>query len=184
MKRLRQQHDKEKLPWDKMAVFYRVNSLSRVLEDALMKAAVPYQIARGTEFYGRKEIKDVLAYLRVINNPNDNVSFERIINVPPRGLGGTSVSRLEAFAGERGISLLEACGSGRTKQGGLTPRAVNACRNRAQLFAEWARGVGAGAAIAAENAGESSAGLGMVAIRCSIHHWRMRWRTRRIYRRS
>src|SRR5262249_41021001 len=95
--------------WDKMAVFYRTNALSRgVVEDALMKAAVPYQIARGTEFYARKEIKDVLAYLRVIANPDDNVSLERIANVPSRGLGDTSLLKIQAYAGTRRISLLQA----------------------------------------------------------------------------
>ena len=66
---LRQLHEKGKYDWNKMAIFYRMNSLSRVMEDALRRANVPYQIARGVEFYNRKEIKDVLAYLRVIANP-------------------------------------------------------------------------------------------------------------------
>jgi DNA helicase-2/ATP-dependent DNA helicase PcrA len=136
VKRLKEQHDKHGLNWDKMAIFYRVNSLSRVLEDALMKAAVPYQIARGTEFYGRKEVKDVLAYLRVIANPADSVSLERIINVPPRGLGDTSITRMETFAGDRGISLLQACAVAE-QIAGLTPRAVTAARKLAQLFTEW-----------------------------------------------
>ncbi len=136
VRRLKEQHDKEGISWDKMAIFYRVNSLSRVLEDALMKAAVPYQIARGTEFYGRKEVKDVLAYLRVIANPSDNVSFERIINVPPRGLGDTSITRIDAFAGAQGISMLEACAFADQIEG-LTPRAVNAAKKLAQLFSLW-----------------------------------------------
>jgi DNA helicase II / ATP-dependent DNA helicase PcrA len=135
VKRLKEQHDKG-LHWDKMAIFYRVNSLSRVLEDALMKAAVPYQIARGTEFYGRKEVKDVLAYLRVIANPDDSVSLERIINVPPRGLGDTSITRIETFASDRGMSLLQACAIA-DQVVGLTPRAANAARKLAQLFTEW-----------------------------------------------
>jgi len=136
VRRLKEHHDKQGLAWDKMAIFYRVNSLSRVLEDALMKAAVPYQIARGTEFYGRKEVKDVLAYLRVIANPDDSVSFGRIMNVPPRGLGDTSVTRLEAFAGERGISMLAACGLADQIEG-LLPRASVACKKLAELFGQW-----------------------------------------------
>ena len=81
-----------------MAIFYRMNSLSRVMEDALRRANVPYQIARGVEFYNRKEIKDVLAYLRVIANPADEVSLDRIINVPTRGIGDSSVKQIQTFA--------------------------------------------------------------------------------------
>ena len=72
-----------------MAIFYRMNSLSRVMEDALRRANVPYQIARGVEFYNRKEIKDVLAYLRVSPIPSDEVSLSRIVNVPDRGAWAT-----------------------------------------------------------------------------------------------
>ncbi|MDB5301093.1 MAG: ATP-dependent helicase UvrD/PcrA, partial [Phycisphaerales bacterium] len=82
---LREAHEKGGFDWSKMAIFYRMNSLSRVMEDALRKAGVPYQIARGVEFYNRKEIKDVLAYLRVVANPSDEVSLSRIVNVPARG---------------------------------------------------------------------------------------------------
>jgi len=77
-----------------IAVFYRVNSLSRVLEEALLQDGVRYQIARGVEFYNRKEIKDVLAYLRVLVNPSDEISLLRIINTPPRGIGSTTVQRI------------------------------------------------------------------------------------------
>ena len=75
------------VPYSGMAIFYRMNALSRVMEDALRRANVPYQIARGVEFYNRKEIKDVLAYLRVISNPRDQISLTRIVNVPTRGAG-------------------------------------------------------------------------------------------------
>ena len=119
-----------------MAVFYRVNSLSRVLEDALMKAGVPYQIARGTEFYARKEVKDLLAYLRVISNPEDSVSLERIINVPTRGLGDTSVAKIAMWGGREEITLLAACGRADEIEG-LTPRAVNAAKKVAGMFEEW-----------------------------------------------
>ncbi len=85
-----------------IAVFYRINSLSRALEEALLQAGVPYQIARGTEFYNRKEIKDVLAYLRVMINPADETSLLRIINVPARGIGDTTVERLQKLASDSG----------------------------------------------------------------------------------
>ena len=87
MRRLRHLHDKAGVAWNEMAIFYRMNSLSRVMEEALFKNKVPYQIARGVEFYNRKEIKDVLAYLRVVANPADEVNLDRIANVPPRGWG-------------------------------------------------------------------------------------------------
>ncbi|MFB3891692.1 MAG: ATP-dependent helicase [Phycisphaerae bacterium] len=95
--------------WDDVAVFYRVNSLSRIMEEALFRAGIPYRIARGTEFYNRKEIKDVLAYLRVLANPSDDLSLARIINTPPRGIGDTTVGRLESFAAANRTSLLAAC---------------------------------------------------------------------------
>ena len=126
------------LTWDKMAIFYRTNALSRVVEDALMKAGVPYQIVRGTEFYGRKEVKDVLAYLKVIANPRDTVSFERIINVPPRGLGDTTVAKLSAFAADNGITLLEACArAGEAPD--ITTKVAEASRKLARQFDAWRR---------------------------------------------
>ncbi len=91
-----------------VAVFYRLNSLSRVMEDALRKSGIPYRIARGTEFYNRKEIRDVLAYLKLVVNPADEVACERIINVPTRGIGATTVKRLQDFAMRRDLALLAA----------------------------------------------------------------------------
>jgi len=84
--------------WGKMAVFYRMNSLSRVMEDALRNAGVPYQIARGTAFYDRKEIKDVVAYLRVIANPADEVNFFRVINTPARGISKKTCEAITSYA--------------------------------------------------------------------------------------
>ncbi len=91
-----------------VAVFYRVNALSRVLEDAFRKAGIAYQIARGVEFYARKEIKDVLAYLRVIANPADETALLRAINTPARGIGKTTIGRLQTAARTSGITLDEA----------------------------------------------------------------------------
>ncbi|MFW6062152.1 MAG: ATP-dependent helicase, partial [Planctomycetota bacterium] len=95
-----------------VAVFYRVNSLSRVIEEALLKQGVPYRIARGVEFYNRKEIRDVIAYLRLIANPADDVSCDRIINTPSRGIGKTTVDRLTLLAAQQQMSLLDACRQG------------------------------------------------------------------------
>ena len=97
------------LAYRDVAVFYRINALSRVLEEAFRKAGIAYQIARGVEFHNRKEIKDVLAYLRLLANPADDLCCRRIINVPARGLGAVTVNRLAASAQARGVSLLEAC---------------------------------------------------------------------------
>ncbi len=91
-----------------VAVFYRVNSLSRNVEAAMIDAGIPYQVARGVAFYNRKEIKDVLAYLRVVANPQDAVSFARIINTPARGLGKTTVERILAHAQRQSITPMDA----------------------------------------------------------------------------
>ena len=90
------------------AVFYRVNALSRAVEDALRERRIPYQIIRGLEFYQRREVKDVLAYLKVVNNPRDEGSLLRIINTPARRIGKATVEKVLAHAGEHGLSALEA----------------------------------------------------------------------------
>jgi DNA helicase-2/ATP-dependent DNA helicase PcrA len=91
-----------------MAVFYRTNAQSRALEDCFRRNGVPYKLIGGIQFYGRMEIKDVLAYLRLVVNPNDSISFKRVINVPPRGIGDASIIKLEEYAVEKGISIFEA----------------------------------------------------------------------------
>lgn len=94
--------------WSQFAIFYRVNALSRQLESALARHRVPFQVAAGVAFYDRTEVKDLLAYLRLIENPADRTAFLRIVNKPLRGLGKTSQGRLERFAQSEGLSLLEA----------------------------------------------------------------------------
>jgi DNA helicase-2/ATP-dependent DNA helicase PcrA len=91
-------------------VFYRVNALSRILEEELVRGGIPYQIVGGLRFYERKEIKDLLAFLRVIAVPEDEVSLVRILNVPPRGIGKGSVEGLREFSRRHGISLYKAIG--------------------------------------------------------------------------
>ena len=91
-----------------VAVLYRTNAQSRAIEDALRRQGTPYVLIGGTRFYERKEIKDVVAYLRVLVNPKDTISLRRILNVPPRGIGDVTVSRLDAHAGANRINLLEA----------------------------------------------------------------------------
>ncbi|MBF0498797.1 MAG: UvrD-helicase domain-containing protein [Candidatus Riflebacteria bacterium] len=87
-------HVDEQLPLGSMAVLFRMNSQSRAIEQALVRKQIPYEMTGGTKFFGRKEVKDVLAYLRVLVNPRDHISLRRIINVPTRGIGDTTVSRL------------------------------------------------------------------------------------------
>ena len=91
-------HEAEGVDYRGIAVFYRTNAMSRVVEEALIQAAVPYQIVKGVEFFHRREVKDVLAYLRLLINPADEVSLLRVINRPARGIGDTTVERLPAAA--------------------------------------------------------------------------------------
>ncbi len=91
-----------------IAVFYRVNAQSRAVEEALVRGRIPYQIVRGVEFYRRKEIRDLLAYLKTLVNPSDEIALLRIINTPKRGIGKTTVDRVRSYAQRTGISLFEA----------------------------------------------------------------------------
>ncbi|MHC4394824.1 MAG: ATP-dependent helicase [Planctomycetota bacterium] len=91
-----------------MAVFYRVNAMSRVLEEAFIRNKMPYQIVRGVEFYRRKEIRDLLAYLKILVNPDDEVALLRIINTPARGIGKTTIDRVHSYANSKNISFFEA----------------------------------------------------------------------------
>jgi DNA helicase-2/ATP-dependent DNA helicase PcrA len=118
-----------------IAVFYRVNAQSRTLEDVLVREGVPYQIVGGVRFYERAEIKDAMAYLSVISNKDDSVSLERIINVPKRGLGATSVARLGEYASRNGISLYDALSA--AEEAGLTGAARKACSQVRNLFEGW-----------------------------------------------
>lgn len=94
--------------YNDFAVLYRTNAQSRVIEDTLVKSNVPYTMVGGHKFYDRKEIKDIIAYLNIINNPRDGVSFERIINTPKRGIGAASVEKLRNFAQMHDWSMVEA----------------------------------------------------------------------------
>jgi DNA helicase-2/ATP-dependent DNA helicase PcrA len=87
------------------AILYRTNAQSRVIEEILIKSEIPYQIVGGIRFYDRKEIKDILAYLRLVSNPHDDISLVRIINVPKRGIGDTTVDKLADQAGRQGVSI-------------------------------------------------------------------------------
>jgi len=116
-----------------IAVFYRTNAQSRVLEDILVRQEIPYQVIGGPRFYERAEVKDLIAYLQVIDNPFDAVSLQRIANRPRRGIGDASLARLQTYADGHGLSLWEALGF--PEEAGLGPaqaRAVNAFRTLIQ----------------------------------------------------
>ena len=92
-----------------VAVFYRTNAQSRVLEDVLMRVGTPYRVFGGVRFYQRREIKDVLGYLRLLINPQDVISFRRVVNMPKRGIGDATVAAIESFARDESIDVVEAC---------------------------------------------------------------------------
>lgn len=102
---------KDKRKWSEIAILYRTNAQSRVMEEALLKSNIEYSIVGGTKFYDRKEIKDILAYLRLIANPNDDISLTRVINVPKRGIGSSSVDKIANFGLRHDISMYEALAS-------------------------------------------------------------------------
>jgi DNA helicase-2/ATP-dependent DNA helicase PcrA len=94
-------------PYRDIAVFYRINAQSRAIEDELVKHQIPYTVVGGMKFYERKEIKDILAYLKLIANPSDGLSLKRIINVPSRGIGEKTIEKIEVFCREKGLPLYE-----------------------------------------------------------------------------
>ena len=122
-----------RVPYRNMAVLYRTNAQSRAIEEALMRAGIAYTIVGGLKFYERKEIKDILAYLRVIFNPADNVSLLRIINVPRRGLGDTSIGKLTEYANANGLPLFDVV-SNADAVIGLTAKARNQLDSLAELI--------------------------------------------------
>lgn len=108
-----------------IAILYRTNAQSRVVEEMLMKANIPYLIVGGIKFYDRKEIKDILAYLRLVANPNDDISLLRVINVPKRGIGQSSIEKIAQYAANNEISMYEAIQEGDFI--GLSPKILKAC---------------------------------------------------------
>ncbi|MBP3885551.1 MAG: UvrD-helicase domain-containing protein, partial [Olsenella sp.] len=112
--------------YDDVAVFYRTNAQSRTLEDMFLRAGVPYKIVGGTRFFDRAEIRDVTAYLKLVVNPDDDVSALRVINTPRRGIGTTSVNKIRAYAADAGISFFSAAQACVAEEGLLTAKARSA----------------------------------------------------------
>jgi DNA helicase-2/ATP-dependent DNA helicase PcrA len=121
-----------------IAVLYRTNAQSRALELALSRTGISYRLVGGARFYERKEVKDLIAYLRVTYNPEDDISLARVVNVPRRGIGEVALTRLRAFAADAGLSLAEALGESH-RVPGLAPPAARACLQLADLMAGWRR---------------------------------------------
>ncbi len=128
-------HSTDGFKWSDMAVFYRTNASSRVVEEQLVRVGVPYKVVGGTKFYDRKEVKDVLAYLRAVVNPSDEVSLKRVVNVPKRGVGETSIGRLDAWARANGRGFGEAMVH--VEEVGLTGKALTGVRAFAALLDEF-----------------------------------------------
>jgi DNA helicase-2/ATP-dependent DNA helicase PcrA len=114
------------------AVFYRINAQSRAIEDAFRRFRIPYAIRGTLRFYDRAEIKDIMAYLKLIHNPNDNISFKRVINIPKRGIGKTSVETLEKFALLKNMSIWQATPF--AQEAGLNKGPIKALNSFAQLI--------------------------------------------------
>jgi len=128
------------IPWKDMAVLYRINALSRVVEDAFRGAQVPYVVARGTAFYDRKEVKDALAYLRLIANPNDEVALRRIVNVPVRGIGKVTIDKIELYAINRQLRFFDALRDVEAVKG-LTGRAQASVQRFVTMVDSWRAGL-------------------------------------------
>jgi DNA helicase-2/ATP-dependent DNA helicase PcrA len=119
-----------------VAVFYRTNAQSRVVEEALVRAGVPYRVVGGVKFYDRREVKDVLAYLRALVNPDDEVSWRRVVNTPKRGVGDTSVNKVAAHAQGAGITFRDALA--RADIAGVSGKALGGIRDLLELMAGFA----------------------------------------------
>jgi DNA helicase-2/ATP-dependent DNA helicase PcrA len=131
-----------------VAVFYRTNVQSRVLEEALVRAGVPYRVFGGVKFYDRREVKDALAYLRALVNPDDEVSWKRIANTPRRGVGDTSINKIDAYASGAGVTFREAIAE--ATAAGVTGKALGGLRDLLELMTEVEQAAAGGVGAALE----------------------------------
>lgn len=126
----------EKAQYSEFAILYRTNAQSRVVEEALRKRSVPYRIFGGHSFYERAEVKDVMSYMRLLVNPKDDEAFRRVVNVPPRGIGDTTMLNLAAAAGAASVSMWEALHTGDLAAFGIKPAAAARLTDFASLISE------------------------------------------------
>ena len=140
--------DTEGYSFSDVAVFYRTNAQSRVIEETLVRAGHPYRVVGGVRFYDRREVKDTLAYLRALVNPDDEVSWRRIVNVPKRGVGDTSVGKVSAYAQEHGMTFRDALH--RADAAGVSGKALGGIRDLLDILAEVEGAAGAGVAPVVE----------------------------------
>jgi len=127
----------KKYRYSDIAIFYRVNALSRVFEDELRRNYIPYKIIGGMRFYDRKEVKDIIAYLKVVANPDDSVALGRIINVPKRGIGDVTISKIRQFADLRGISLFQAINEIVNDEKNASSRTTKILKRLINLINKW-----------------------------------------------
>ncbi|MEX0766840.1 MAG: DNA helicase PcrA [Microthrixaceae bacterium] len=130
--------------WSDMAVFYRTNAQSRVLEEQFLRGGIPYKVVGGTRFYDRREIKDVMAYLRAVVNSTDEVSLKRVLNVPKRGIGDQTVGRLDAYARSHGLSFIDALRN--FDAAGVSPRSSRGIETFLSLLTDLSAELAAGPA--------------------------------------
>jgi DNA helicase-2/ATP-dependent DNA helicase PcrA len=142
-------HDGGDHRWGDVAIFYRTNAQSRVIEEHLLRGGIPYKVIGGTRFYDRREIKDALAYLRAVVNPADEVSVKRVINIPKRGVGDTTVAKLDAWAAMHGATFTEALR--RADEAGISGRAVKGIEDFLSVIDASARVVEDGPAAVLES---------------------------------
>lgn len=131
--RIERLHASKDIRYGDMAVLYRTHAMSRALEEVLVRRGIPYQIVGGLRFYDRKEIKDLIAYLRLVDNPMDTVSLARIVNVPKRGVGEASLQKITAFSAEQGITCVEALTRAQQVPG-LSGKVKKACENLGRVL--------------------------------------------------
>ncbi len=142
-------HDDEHHRWGDMAVFYRANAQSRSLEEYLVRVGIPYKVIGGTRFYDRREIKDALAYVKAVLNPADEVSLKRVVNTPKRGVGDGSISKIDLFATNNGITFYEALS--RHAEAGVTGKALRGIDSFLELHESFADMIDDGPATLLEN---------------------------------
>ncbi|MFZ5632583.1 MAG: DNA helicase PcrA [Bacillota bacterium] len=131
--RIEKLHSSKNIRYGDMAVFYRTHAMSRAVEEVLVRRGIPYRVVGGLRFYDRKEIRDLMAYLRIVDNPLDAVSLARIINVPKRGVGEASLQKIIDFAREQGVTLVEALVKA-SGIAGLSGKVKKACQQLGEVL--------------------------------------------------